>query len=235
MAAAQGAGNDGELAVRRPANQIFFGHVGHGANHDVTAIVADQLGGHAFELAAEKHVQEKGLNDVVTVVTQRDFGDLQLVGHAVQNAPAQAAAQAAHGFAFRNHLLHDAVGVLRFDVKRHAHLLQVLRQDVVRKTGLLLVQVDRDQLKFDRRALLHLEQDVEHGVAVFAARDANHHAVAFFDHVVVHDGLAHLAAQPFFQLVGFALNLDASGGVWGEGGDVIVNPGSSHLVLSGHH
>ena len=109
------------------------------------------------------------LQNVVAVVAQRDFGHLELVGHPVQNAPAQAAAQAAHGFAFRNDLLDNAVGVLRLDMKGHAQLLQVSRQDVVRKAGLFLIQVDRDQLEIDRCALLHLEQQIEHGVAVFAA------------------------------------------------------------------
>ena len=146
------------------------------------------------------------MEHVVAVVTQRDFGDLQFVGHAVQNAPAQAAAQAAHGLALRNDLFDDAVGVLRLDMKGHAELLQIGGQDVVGETGLLLVEVDGDQLKVDWRALLHFEQDVEHAVAVFAAGDADHDAVAFFDHAEIHDGLADLAAQALFQLVGFAFD-----------------------------
>ena len=140
------------------------------------------------------------------MVAQRDLGALELVGHAVQNAPAQAAAQAAHGLALGNHRLDDGVGVLRFNVKLDAEFGQVLGQDVVGKAGLLLVQVDGHDLEVDRRALLHFEQDVEHAVAVLAARHADHDAVAFFDHVEVHDGLADLAAQAFFELVGFALD-----------------------------
>jgi hypothetical protein len=54
----------------------------------------------------------------------------------------------------------------------------------------------------DRRARLQLEQDVEQAVAVLAARHAHHDLVAFLDHVEVDDGLAHLAAQALFQLVG---------------------------------
>ena len=92
-------------------------------------------------------------------------------------------------------------------MKRNAQLFQVLGQDVVRKAGLFLVEVDRNQFKVDRGALLHLEQDVEHAVAVFATGDAHHHPVALLDHVEVHDGLPHLAAQALFQLVGFALDL----------------------------
>ena len=74
---------------------------------------------------------------------------------------------------------------------------------MVRETGLLLVEIDGDELEMDGRTLLHFEQDIEHAVAVFAARDADHDAVSLLDHAKVHDGLAHLAAQAFFQLMGF--------------------------------
>ena len=42
-----------------------------------------------------------------------------------------------------------------------------------------------------------LDQNVQHGVAVLTARHAHHDTVAVFNHVVVTDGLAHLAAQAF--------------------------------------
>jgi hypothetical protein len=56
-------------------------------------------------------------------------------------------------------------------------------QHVFGEAGLLLVEVDRDELEVDGRALLQLEQDVQQaGVAVLAARQADHHLVAFLDH-----------------------------------------------------
>ena len=168
LAAAQGTGDDGKLTVRGPARQVFLSHVGQRPDHDVAAIVADQLGRHTLELAAKEHVQEKSLQHVVTVVAQRDLGHLELVGHPVQDAAAQPAAQAAHGLALGDHLFDNAVSVLRLDVKRHAELLQVGRQDVIRKARLLLVQVDRNQLKVDWRPRLELEQNVQHAVAVFS-------------------------------------------------------------------
>jgi hypothetical protein len=69
LAAAQCAGNDGECAVRSPAGQVFFSHIGQGANHDVATVVTDQFWGHAFELAAKKHIEKKRLQHIVTVVT----------------------------------------------------------------------------------------------------------------------------------------------------------------------
>ena len=74
-----------------------------------------------------------------------------------------------------------------------------------------MVQVDRDEFEINWRTLLHFEQNIKHAVAVFAARHADHDAVAFFNHVELADGLTHLTAQAFFELVCFAFNLDGLG------------------------
>ena len=172
------------------------------------------------------------------MVAQRDLGGAQLFGHAVQDAAAQAAAQAAHGLALRDHALDDAVGVLRFDVKGHAQFAQVIGQDVRWKAGLLLVQVDGDQAEVDGRALLQLEQNVEHGVAVFAAGDADHDLVAFLDHVEVHDGAADFAAQALFELHVLALDLQVFGQRLAQrrGGRFFgFNPDGAHAEASLFH
>ena len=65
-----------------------------------------------------------------------------------------------------------------------------------------LVEVDRDDLEVERRGLAQLQQDVEQTVAVLAAREAHHHAVAGADHVEVGDRLAGEAAQALLELVG---------------------------------
>ena len=84
-------------------------------------------------------------------------------------------------------------------------LAQVARQDVGGKAGLLLVEVDRDEGEGNRRPALQREQDVEQAVAVLAAGQADHHAVAGLDHRVVADGLADLALQALGELVGLEL------------------------------
>ena len=71
------------------------------------------------------------------------------------------------------------------------------------KPGLLLVEVDGDQLELDRGFLLQTQQDIQHAVAVLAAGQADHHAVALLDHVEVGDRLAHLAPDALGELVGF--------------------------------
>ncbi len=201
LAAAQGAGDDGEGAVLGPAREVFLGHIGQRADHHVAAIVAHQFGRHAFEFAAKKHVEEEGLQHVVTVVAQRNLGGPQLVRHTVQNAPAQAAAQAAHGLAFGDDTLDDGIGVLILDVKRHAELRQVGGQDVLGETGLLLIQVNGDQIEVNWRTGFEFEQNVQQGITVLAPRHAHHDLVALFDHVEVGNGLPHLAVQALAELV----------------------------------
>ena len=84
---------------------------------------------------------------------------------------------------------------------RHAERAQIVGQHVFGEIGLLLVQVYRHQLETHRRLFLQLQQHVEHRVAVLAAGEADHDLIAVFDHAVVGDGLADLAAQPFAELV----------------------------------
>lgn len=78
---------------------------------------------------------------------------------------------------------------------------KVGRQDVLGEAWLLLVHVDRDDVELDRRHFLQVQQNIEHGVAVFAARQADHDLVALFDHVEVGDGFAGKATQAFLQFV----------------------------------
>ncbi|MOA66265.1 hypothetical protein D3C78_1929670 [compost metagenome] len=54
------------------------------------AIVAHQLGWHAFQLAAVEHVEEQRLQNIVAVVAKGNFGGPQLGSGAVKNAAAQA-------------------------------------------------------------------------------------------------------------------------------------------------
>ncbi|MNT13865.1 hypothetical protein D3C72_1488470 [compost metagenome] len=209
LAAAQVAGDDGEIAVLRPALGVFFRHIGEWADHHVLAVVAHELGGHGLHDAAVEHVEHQGLHDVVAVVAQGHLVAAQLVGHLVQDGTAQARAQAAGGLALGHHALDDAVGVLVFDVEIDAYACQVLRQHMLGETGLLLVKVDGYEVELDRCAGAQLHQDVEQGVAVLAAGHADHHLVAVLDHVVVANGAGHFAAQALFQLVVLALDLQA--------------------------
>lgn len=72
---------------------------------------------------------------------------------------------------------------------------------MLREARLLLVHVHRDDLELDRCHLLQVQQNVEHGVAVLAARQADHDLVAILDHVEVGNGFASETTQAFLQFV----------------------------------
>ncbi|MDF9894892.1 UNVERIFIED_ORG: hypothetical protein OKW25_004039 [Pseudomonas vranovensis] len=87
------------------------------------------------------------------------------------------------------------------DVVLDAEGFQVSRQHVLGEARLLLVHVHRDDVELDRRHFLQVQQNIEHGVAVFAAGQADHDLVTVFDHVEVGDGFASETTQAFLQFV----------------------------------
>lgn len=48
---------------------------------------------------------------------------------------------------------------------------------------------------------LQLSEQIEHGIRIFAAGQADHDAIAFFDHVEVDDSLANQAPQALVEFV----------------------------------
>ena len=70
-----------------------------------------------------------------------------------------------------------------------------------RKSGLLLIEVDRHDFEFDRSTPAQQQQHIEQAVAILAARQTHHHFVPGFDHVELHDRLAGQSQQAFLELV----------------------------------
>ena len=194
------ARNNRKLAMLRPANNIALAHISQRAYHRKLAIITHQLGRHGLELGSEKHIHEESGNNIVAMVPQRNLVYTQPPRHRIQNTAPQARAQAAQRLALWHHLLDNAVNILLLNVKRHAQPLQIRRQHIGWEIGQILVQINRNNLKPNGRALLQLEQNIEQGIAIFAATHAHHHLVALFNHVEVHDCLARLAAKALFQL-----------------------------------
>ena len=100
LRAAQVAGDDREAPACGVRCEILFPAVGERADHHVVAVVAEQFRRHRLQLAAEEHVEEQRLDDVVAVVPERDPGGADLAREAVQVAPATEADQHVdHAFA----------------------------------------------------------------------------------------------------------------------------------------
>ena len=77
------------------------------------------------------------------------------------------------------------------------------RAHALRKTRLFLVEIDRDQLELDGGLFLQTHQHVQQAIAVLAAGQADHDAIALLDHAEIADRLAHLAPDALGKLVGF--------------------------------
>jgi len=133
------------------------------------------------------------------MMPQGHLGRADLIGKGVQGATAQARTQRAGGFAFRDQFLDHRVSVFFNDVIFHAQRLEVGRQHVFGETRLLLVHVYRHDLELDRRHFLQVQQHIEQGVAVLAARQAHHHLVAMLNHVEVGNCLTGQSTQAFLE------------------------------------
>ena len=64
-------------------------------NHDMRAIVGDQLGRHGLERAGEEQVEQQRFDEVVGMMAERDLGRADLRGDPVQHAAPQPRAQRA--------------------------------------------------------------------------------------------------------------------------------------------
>ena len=201
LGAAEVARDDRKLLEVRIGLDVFFVAVGQRADHHVAAIVGAQFWRHGLERPVEEHVQEKRLDNVVTMVAERHFGRADFVGEGIERAATQARAQRAGGLALRNQLLDHRVSVFLDNVVLDAQLFEVGRQHVLREARLLLIHVHRHDLELDRRHLLQVHQHIEHGVAVLATGQADHDFVTVFNHVEVGNCLTGLTAKALLQFV----------------------------------
>ncbi len=81
------------------------------------------------------------------------------------------------------------------------------------KIGLLLIEIDGDEIELHGGAALQRQQDVEQCVRVLATGQTHHDAIAVGDHPVVVDGFADVAAQLRLQPLEGARGFDRCHGV----------------------
>ena len=74
----------------RIACDIAFGHISQRPDHDMPSVLGLQLRRHRLETPAVKQVQEKRLDNVIAVMTERYLGDAVLGRIAIQRAAAHA-------------------------------------------------------------------------------------------------------------------------------------------------
>jgi len=124
-----------------------------------------------------EHIQKQRLDHVVAVVAEGDLGGPLFGSDPVEHSPAQARAQAAHGFALRYYALDGAVGVLLNNAVGHTDRIKIFWQHLGGKARLLLVEIHRQNVEVNRGAALEVAQNIEQRVGVFAAGDADHDAI----------------------------------------------------------
>src|SRR5947209_20436293 len=135
------------------------------------------------------------------MVSQRNLVAVSFNGGVVEDATTEARTHGASSLARRGLGLNDRIGVLLDDAERNTNRPQVFRQNMLWKTGLLLIQVYCQQVKLDWRISLQVAQQGEHGIAVFATAQADHYPIAICDHIEIADGSPHTTLQSCRELI----------------------------------
>src|SRR5262249_19060650 len=115
--------------------------VGQGTNNGVAPVITTQQWGHGLQGPTIQNIQQKGFENVVCVVSQRNLIAPELNSSIIKNSPAQPRTKSASGLALRHIGLHDGIGILLEDAKWLFQSRQVFRQDLFWKPGLALVQI----------------------------------------------------------------------------------------------
>jgi len=131
-------------------------------------------------------------DDVVSVVAESDLCAALFDGDRVKYPAAEPRTKRAERFALGDVGFDDRVSVFLNYPVIDAKLFKIIWQHLGRKAGLLLVEINGEDVKIYRCPAANVEQQVEHRVAVLSARKADHHPVALGDHSKIADRLAHL-------------------------------------------
>jgi hypothetical protein len=92
LAPAESARDNRELGDLRKRSDVLLGAVRERADDDMGAAVGTENRRHCGELSCEKQIQEKRLQDVVTMVSESDLATPELLGNAVENSASQSRA-----------------------------------------------------------------------------------------------------------------------------------------------
>ena len=68
-----------------------------------------------------------------------------------------------------------------------------------RESGLLLIQIDGNDVEVNRRPATERQQDFQEPVTVFPSRQTHHDLVTVLDHAVIGNGLSHETAEAGLQ------------------------------------
>jgi hypothetical protein len=118
LRAAQVAGDDRKLTARGELRDVRFAAISQGADDRVAPVHRAQSGRHRLERARKEEIQQKGRDDVVCMMAERDLRASFFDCRVVKNAATQARADRAVSLSFRHEPLDDRVGVALDDAAR---------------------------------------------------------------------------------------------------------------------
>src|SRR3954454_19656189 len=174
--------------------------VDQGTDDDMLGIVRHEPRRHGLQRTLEEEIQQERLDEVVSMMPQRNFRRTHLCCPPIQHTAAEPGTERAR----RCPLVEDVV-----DRLADRRVLDMALPSPLRTRGgdfLVLVpvvprvDVHGDQRELDRRATPEHVQNLDQRPAVFAAGKANHHAIAVLDEAVIRDGSRHFLRDASLEL-----------------------------------
>jgi len=123
-----------------------------------------------------------------------------LARYAIEIAAPQPRTQRAIGGALRHLFGHDRIGVAIFDPVRDAEAGQEIRQDVLGKVRLALIEIAGQKIDRQQAAPFEVVQQRQQRVGILTAGDTNKPAGAGPRHAALRDRFTHFTQQALAQL-----------------------------------
>src|SRR5689334_9083062 len=157
----------------------------------VAPVVRTEFRRHRFERPDVEEVQQKRRDDVVGMMPERDLVTTLLDRNVVKNAATQTRTDGTIRLTFGNESFDYRICVALDNPKRNIELAQVFGQHFSGKSRLFLIEIHCQDLEINRRTPANIQQKIQQRVTVFAARKADHDAIAVIDHAEVGNRFAH--------------------------------------------
>jgi hypothetical protein len=159
----------GSPALLAVIARFGLGDVDEGPDDDVVAVVGGQSRRHGLQRAGEKQIEQYRLDEVIEMVTERDLGGAGLLGQPVEHPTAQPGTERTRRVVALEFVVNHCAdrGVLA--VKLPPALLAGGGDLLVLVAFVAGVDVDGDDRKIDRRALLQHVEDLDQRPAVLSS------------------------------------------------------------------
>lgn len=182
-----GTGDDGEGVLAGQSDQLLFLDIDKGTNDRLATVVGKKFWTHGREAADIELVEQECLDKVIKMMAEGDLVTAQTLSDFVEGTATQAGAKSAIRSAGAAFFFDDAVAFGLFHVIGETVLLQVIFDDIGAITGVVGIDIDRDQFIMDRRVPAQGIKGVKESIRIFPSRDADSNPVPGFDELKIAD------------------------------------------------